>query len=96
MNKFPILLIIVLLISNISLAQDRSNHGNKFEQLGQVLRSPNNYRGVDGAPGPDYWQQQADYKIKCTLDTKEQRLDGSETITYHNNAPTAMRFCGCN
>ena len=73
-------------------AQERSNHAKKFEQLDQVLRSPNEYRGADGAPGPRYWQQKADYKINCILDTKEQRLDGSETITYHNNSPVDMTY----
>jgi hypothetical protein len=57
-----------------------------------MLRSPNEYRGADGAPGPKYWQQNADYKIKCTLDTKNQRIDGSETITYHNNSPIEMTY----
>lgn len=73
-------------------AQERSNHARKFEQLDNILRSPNEYRGADGAPGPRYWQQKADYRIKCTLNTKEQRIDGSETITYHNNSPVALSF----
>ena len=92
MNKYTLPLIFIGFLFSTATAQNRSNHGNKFEQLDEILRSPNSYRGVDGAPGPDYWQQKADYKIKCTLNTKEQRLDGSETITYYNNAPTSMRF----
>ena len=73
-------------------AQERSNHGKKFEQLDNILRSPNEYRNADGAPGPKYWQQKADYKINCTLDAKEQRIDGSETITYHNNSPSELTY----
>ncbi len=73
-------------------AQERSNHGKKFEQLDNMLRSPNEYRGADGAPGPKYWQQKADYKINCTLDIKEQRIDGSEVITYHNNSPVDLPY----
>ena len=30
---------------------------------------PNPYRTATGAPGPDYWQQRADYTIVATLDT---------------------------
>ena len=45
-----------------------SNHGNKFEQLGTILPTPNEYRTASGAPGPKYWQQRADYDIKCELD----------------------------
>ena len=36
-----------------------SNHGNKFEQLGTILPTPNEYRTASGAPGPKYWQQRA-------------------------------------
>ncbi len=73
-------------------AQENRNHAIKLEQLGTMLRSPNEYRGADGAPGPKYWQQRADYKIKCTLDTKAQRIDGTETITYYNNSPVSMNY----
>ncbi len=90
-NKHHFFLLFILCVNIIS-AQERSNHGRKFEQLDNMLRSPNEYRGADGAPGPKYWQQKADYKIKCTLDTKNQRIDGSEVITYHNNSPVEMTY----
>lgn len=69
-----------------------SNHGTRFEQLGTMLPDANSYRGMDGAPGPDYWQQRADYDIECSLNTKEQRLDGTELITYHNNSPNELTY----
>ena len=90
--RFLFLLIIVTNLIQSIQAQDRSNHAKKFEQLDNMLRSPNEYRGADGAPGPKYWQQKADYKINCTLDTKEQRIDGSEVITYHNNSPVDLPY----
>ena len=90
--RFLFLLIIVTNLIQSIQAQDRSNHAKKFEQLDNMLRSPNEYRGADGAPGPKYWQQKADYKINCTLDTKEQRIDGSELITYHNNSPVDLPY----
>ncbi|MEM8528814.1 MAG: M1 family metallopeptidase [Bacteroidota bacterium] len=73
-------------------AQSTSNHGNKFEQLGTMLRTPNPYRGADGAPGPDYWQNRADYDIDCSLDPATQQLQGSEMITYHNVSPNTLRY----
>ncbi len=73
-------------------AQKTSNHGNKFEQIDPMLPSPNQYRGMDGAPGPDYWQQRCDYDIDATLDTDNQRLDGSELITYYNQSPHTLRY----
>ena len=44
-----------------------SNHGNKFEQLGVMLPTPNEYRSASGAPGPKYWQQRAigDRRASC-------------------------------
>src|SRR6187401_1772304 len=69
-----------------------SNHGNKFEQLGTILPTPNEYRTASGAPGPKYWQQRADYNIKCELDEKNLRLTGSETITYFNNSPNTLTY----
>jgi len=69
-----------------------SNHGNKFEQLGTTLPTPNEYRTASGAPGPKYWQQRADYDIKCSLDETNTKLTGSETITYYNNSPDPLTY----
>ncbi len=49
-------------------------------------------RSANGAPGPDYWQQQADYTIKATLDTAAKRLTGTEEIRYTNHSPDTLRF----
>ncbi len=69
-----------------------SNHGNKFEQLGTILPTPNEYRTASGAPGTKYWQQRADYDIKATLDEKNLMLHGTETITYFNNSPDVLTY----
>jgi len=80
-----------------ALAQDihnnpGSNHGNKFEQLGTIMPTPNEQRTASGAPGAKYWQQRADYNIKCDLDEKNLKLTGSETITYYNNSPDPLDY----
>lgn len=69
-----------------------SNHGNRFEQLGTILQSPNEYRTASGAPGPKYWQQRCDYDITCELDEPNRRLTGKETLTYFNNSPDVLTF----
>ncbi|RYY10632.1 MAG: M1 family peptidase, partial [Chitinophagaceae bacterium] len=74
------------------LNNPNSNHGNKFEQLGTILPTPNEYRTASGAPGPKYWQQRADYDIKCELDEANLKLTGSETITYFNNSPNTLNY----
>jgi len=53
---------------------------------------PNSYRGADGAPGPAYWQQRANYDIRATLDTGARRIQGHVTITYTNNSPDTLRY----
>ncbi|MBS1564725.1 MAG: M1 family metallopeptidase, partial [Bacteroidetes bacterium] len=69
-----------------------SNHGNKFEQLGSILPTPNEYRTASGAPGPKYWQQRCDYDIKAELDEANTKLNGSETVTYFNNSPNQLTY----
>src|ERR1700752_1766893 len=70
----------------------KSNHGNKFEQLGTILPDANVYRAASGAPGHKYWQQKADYDIEATLDEKTTTLTGSEFITYSNNSPDKLTY----
>lgn len=97
MKKCILFLSLLLLIPGTCLlAQQQnnagSNHANKFEQLGTVLPTPNDYRTASGAPGVKYWQQRVDYDIKCELDEPNNRLSGSETITYHNNSPDILNY----
>ena len=65
---------------------------NKFRQMYDVMATPNMYRTASGAPGPEYYQQQADYKIDITLDDDNARIYGTETITYHNNAKESLDY----
>lgn len=97
MKKTIYFLAVCMLFCSVVVAQNignnpGSNHGNKFEQMGGTFPTPNEYRSASGAPGPKYWQQRADYDIKCELDEKNQKLTGSETITYFNNSPDVLTF----
>ncbi|REC54223.1 M1 family peptidase [Chryseobacterium piscium] len=69
-----------------------SNHGNRFEQLGTILPTPNVYRTASGAPGQAYWQNRADYDITAYLDEDKRNLKGSETVTYYNNSPDDLDY----
>jgi hypothetical protein len=53
---------------------------------------PNRYRGSAGVPGPDYWQQRADYTIVTSLDTATTEVSGSVQISYTNNSPDTLRY----
>jgi hypothetical protein len=63
-----------------------------FDQLGPLLDTPTETRLASGAPGPAYWQQRADYVIAVRLDDEQQRVEGEETITYHNRSPHTLRY----
>jgi hypothetical protein len=65
---------------------------NKFSQMYDLLATPNMFRTASGAPGPAYYQQQADYKIDVELDDKNAKLSGSETVTYYNNSPDSLEY----
>lgn len=95
----PILVTILLLTASLLTAQEvqkeaKSTERNpdKFKQMYDVLATPNMYRTASGAPGPEYYQQQADYKIDLELDDKNAKLFGQETVTYTNNAKESLDY----
>ena len=65
---------------------------NKFRQMYEEMATPNMFRTASGAPGPAYYQQQADYEMDLELDDKNAKLYGRETITYHNNSPENLEY----
>src|SRR5271165_1250641 len=50
----------------------------------------NAYRSSNGAPGPAYWQNEADYEMHAALDTTAKVLRNDEVITYTNNSPDSL------
>src|ERR1039458_731539 len=52
----------------------------------------NAYRSADGTPGPDYWQNRADYVIRASIDPATQLLAANEVIAYTNNSPSALDY----
>ena len=56
-----------------------------------LSQAVNRYRSSNGLPGPDYWQNRANYAIRATLDTQAKALRGTERITYTNNSPDTLR-----
>ncbi len=53
---------------------------------------PNGYRSSNGTPGPNYWQQRADYTIAAVLDTTQQTVRGHLTLRYTNNSPDTLQY----
>ncbi|MEJ6547238.1 MAG: M1 family metallopeptidase [Flavobacteriaceae bacterium] len=93
-TSFLMLFAAVLVAQEQAQEASKEGHTNqsKFRQLYEEFSTPNNYRSASGAPGPDYYQQQADYKMEVTLDDKNAKIYGEETITYTNNSPDQLEF----
>ncbi|WP_394751137.1 M1 family metallopeptidase [Spongiimicrobium salis] len=90
----------LFLIASTAIAQDQMKkekepghlNQSKFKQLYEEFSTPNTFRSASGAPGPDYYQQRADYKMNIELDDKNATIAGEETITYTNNSPDDLEF----
>jgi hypothetical protein len=83
---------LVALLVLPTAAQTTNSGTDKFQQLDQLLPTPNSYRTASGAPGADYWQQRADYNIRVKLDDEKQAVSGSEDITYTNLSPDVLTY----
>src|SRR5215218_5143296 len=75
----------------VVMAQSRYNQREAFDP-NFYPQTGNDYRSASGAPGPKYWQNRADYKIACTLDTTAHKVSGDVEITYTNNSPDNLNF----
>jgi hypothetical protein len=83
--------VLCLVVGGLS-AQTENVNKNPFRQLYTELPTPNVYRNAAGAPGHEYWQQQADYVMEIRLDDNNQRIYGTSKITYHNNSPDGLDY----
>lgn len=92
MNKQLLLLALLCAWALTGFAQEENTNKNKFRQLYQDLPTPNVYRTAAGAPGHEYWQQRADYQIALELDDEQQRIYGTEVVTYFNNSPDPLEY----
>jgi len=47
-------------------------------------------RTTTGQPGPRYWQQWANYRIRTSVDPTAKTVTGSESIVYYNRSPDSL------
>ena len=77
----------------IGLFAQTSVYDNKEAFNPQFYPYPgNDFRSASGEPGSRYWQNRADYKINCTLDTATHGVSGDVEINYTNNSPDNLKF----
>lgn len=88
---FSLIVVVFVCISFFCIAQSKSvyNPAETFAP-GFYTENGNTIRSANGAPGPAYWQNRADYAIQATLDTLHQQLTGYVVITYTNNSPDSL------
>ncbi len=85
----------LVVLSCAAVAQTASDNGSSFDP--RVTFAPltlpdpvNTYRSRNGAPGPGYWQNEADYELHANLDTAAKELRATEVVTYTNNSPDTL------
>jgi len=96
-HRFIISLCLLWIFASLGLAQEMPNgkYGGRpdpFYPIESWWATPGDTRLASGAPGPDYWQQQADYVIDVTLDDARQKISGRETVRYLNQSPHTIQY----
>jgi hypothetical protein len=91
MHKSTLSVTLALFFSFTGIAQSKSLYDPAetfapgfYSNKGSAIRSAN------GAPGPAYWQNRADYTLQATIDTAKQQLTGYAIIRYTNNSPDSL------
>ena len=79
-----------VLISGAAQSQVYGSGQNQFNEF--TYREGNVYRSASGMPGPEYWQNGADYVIEVELDEENETLTGWVEMTYYNNSPEPLPF----
>ncbi len=90
--KHLLFVFLIVFLHDSSLGAQTQPWQGKFEPIDNMIKQPNSYRTASGAPGKDYWQQQADYKIKVVLNESKNTISGEEVITYYNNSPDDLSY----
>ncbi|WP_375584020.1 M1 family metallopeptidase [Cyclobacterium xiamenense] len=82
---------VVLLFSvSWATAQVTENNQDDFNEF--MYKRGSAYRSASGTPGPDYWQNRADYSLQVRLDEEKHVLAGTVQISYTNNSPEPLPF----
>jgi hypothetical protein len=89
-NVLKLSFLLLLLCIAIANAQRYDQH-EAFNPLFYPMYG-DKVRAADGTPGPDYWQNRADYSIDAAINDQDHSVKGAVTITYTNNSPQSLAF----
>jgi hypothetical protein len=76
--------------SNVKAQDVNPNNQELFSEFKD--RTGNSYRSANGVPGPEYWQNQANYKIDVSLNPENHKIKGQVKIEYINNSPFDLDY----
>ncbi|MDR6301837.1 M1 family metallopeptidase [Mesonia maritima] len=88
-NLWAILAFVPFLMNAQNQPAKENNQG-MFDEF--MYRRGNSYRTASGKPGPDYWQNRADYEIEVELNDQTHIATGKVEIEYTNNSPEDLKF----
>ncbi len=88
----PVIVVLLFLPAGMLLAQSSGYDPHKAFDPFFDAQAATVYRSADGQPGPGYWTNRADYRIRATLDTLHKTISATEVITYTNNSPNNLSF----
>ncbi|MCR9066475.1 MAG: M1 family metallopeptidase [Cytophagales bacterium] len=91
MKKILSMAFMMAFFSGFTQEKSTYDHKDAFDPLFSY-RQGTVYRSATGAPGPQYWQNSADYIIDVTLNPEANEVSGSVKITYTNNSPDQLPF----
>jgi Peptidase family M1 domain len=93
LKKSCFALFVSVIISAGAFSQNAVNY-DQHEAFSPLFypENGNEIRTAAGTPGPKYWQNEADYLIKASLDDITHHISGDVVITYKNNSPERLSF----
>jgi hypothetical protein len=92
MKRFIFFLVSGCIAGQIMAQEKNGPSRNQFRQMRTEFATPNAYRTASGAPGQLYWQQEANYRIRVTLDDAHHKISGRESIEYVNHSPDELAY----
>ena len=95
MRTYSLALILILTCSTQlpgQITNSKYRQDDSFRQLEEVLPTPTETRLGSGAPGPEYWQQRANYVIDVDLNEDKHQITGHEEVTYFNHSPHTLTY----
>jgi len=82
--------LLIVAVPLLGHAQDESSSDVQAAFAPFETGGSSQYRSASGAPGPQYWQNSADYSIDATLNPDNHSVSATVTINYTNNSPQEL------